>query len=108
MSNHSALSHFICDKFSGHVAIDPGVLFGEDLSLAEVIKRSPKMTNSVDLMEAFARTANALRKEQGIRVRLPTLALDTPISRVLEIFLAEAAAAAPAARPANPSIAIGA
>ena len=108
MSNSSALSHFICDKFSGHVSIDPEVIFGEDLSLAEIIKRSPKMTNSVDLMEAFARTANALRRARGIRVRLPTLHLDTPISRVLEIFLAEAAAA-PAARPAaNPSISIGA
>lgn len=112
MSNPCALSQFICDKFSGHVAIAPDALFGEDLSLAEIIKRSPKMTNSVDLMEAFARTANALRKERGVRVRLPTLALDTPISRVLEIFLAEAAASpviiAPTAPAAAPSTEIGA
>ena len=94
MPNHAELSAFICDTFSRHVEIEPEVLYGEDLSLAAIIKTSPKMTNSVDLMEAFARTANALRKTWGIRVRLPTLPPDTPASRVLDIFLAEAAVAA--------------
>ncbi|MEZ4453779.1 MAG: hypothetical protein R3B09_30265 [Nannocystaceae bacterium] len=94
MSNHADLSAFICDTFSSHVQIEPALLYGADLSLAAIIKASPKMTNSVDLMEAFARTANALRKARGIRVRLPTLPLDTPVSRVLEIFMAEANAVA--------------
>jgi hypothetical protein len=48
------------------------------------------MTNSVDLMEAFARTANGLRKQHGLRVRLPTLPLDSTISEVLRVFIAEA------------------
>ncbi|MCA9695515.1 MAG: hypothetical protein R3A51_15085 [Nannocystaceae bacterium] len=100
MSNHAELSTFICDSFSDHVQIEPGVLYGDDLSLAAIIKLSPKMHNSVDLMEAFARTANALRRARGIRVRLPTLHLDTPISRVLELFLSEAAAAAAPKRTA--------
>lgn len=47
------------------------------------------MTNSIDLMEAFARTANALRKDYGVRVRLSALPLDTPTSTVLKVFLDE-------------------
>jgi hypothetical protein len=54
-----------------------------------VISRSPRMTNSIDLMEAFARTANAVRKDYGVRVRLPALPLDTPTSAVLKVFLDE-------------------
>ena len=47
------------------------------------------MTNSVDLREAFARTSNALRKEHGVRIRLPALSLETPISQVVGVFLQE-------------------
>jgi hypothetical protein len=83
------IQDYICEKFSEHVAIERAVLFGEDLSLSMIILRSSKLRNSVDLMEAFAKTANALRKERGVRVRLPTLALDTPISKVLQVFLDE-------------------
>ncbi|MGO4753570.1 hypothetical protein AB4212_34075, partial [Streptomyces sp. 2MCAF27] len=54
-----------------------------------VIASSPRMTNSIDLMEAFARTANGLRKDYGVRVRLPALPLDTPITTVLKTFLDE-------------------
>jgi hypothetical protein len=88
--NSADLSAFICSKFSQHVGLSEVELFGEDLSLAAIIHRSERLANSVDLMEAFARTANGLRKEHGVRVRLPTLALDTPISTVLQVFLAEA------------------
>lgn len=79
-------------KFSEHVGLTEAALFGENLTLSAIIHRSERLTNSVDLMEAFARTANALRKAHGVRVRLPTLSLDTPISTVLEVFMAEAAA----------------
>lgn len=89
--DYDLLRSYICAKFSLHVGIPEAELFGEDLSLAAVIRRSDKLTNSVDLMEAFARTANSLRKEHGVRVRLPTLSLETPISTVLEVFLAEVA-----------------
>jgi hypothetical protein len=43
----------------------------------------------VDLMEAFAQSSNALRKQYGIRVRLPALSLETRISQVVELFVQE-------------------
>lgn len=90
MNDIDALRAYICRKFAENVGLTEDLLFGEDLPLSEVMKRSERIHNSVDLMEAFARTANALRKDYGIRVRLPTLPLDTPISRVLTVFLDEA------------------
>ncbi|MDY7227236.1 hypothetical protein [Hyalangium rubrum] len=90
MLNAEELKAYIQTKFSEHACLSPNEVFGADLTLAAIITRSERMTNSVDLMEAFARTSNALRKEHGIRVRLPALALDTPISKVLEAFLQEA------------------
>jgi len=83
---------YIRGKFAEHVGLSETELFGEDLTLAALITRSARMTNSVDLMEAFARTSNGLRKDFGLRVRLPALSLDTPTSRVLEVFLQEAQA----------------
>jgi hypothetical protein len=71
------------------VGLRPEDLFGQDLSLAEVISRSERIHNSVDLMEAFAKSSNALRKQYGVRVRLPALSLDTSISRVVELFVQE-------------------
>lgn len=89
MAEVADLKDFICRKFCENVALSPAELFGQDLSLAEVISRSEKMHNSVDLMEAFAKASNALRKQYGIRVRLPALSLETPISHVVELFLQE-------------------
>jgi hypothetical protein len=89
MAEVSDLKDFICRKFSENVGLTLDELFREDLSLAEVIARSEKMNNSVDLMEAFARSSNALRKEYGVRVRLPALSLETRISRVVELFVQE-------------------
>lgn len=83
------LSVYIQKKFCESVGLSVEEVFGPDLTLAAIISRSEKMTNSVDLMEAFARTANFLRRDHGIRVRLPALALDTPISKVLAVFLQE-------------------
>jgi hypothetical protein len=40
-------------------------------------------------MEVFAKTANTLKKQYGVQVRLPAFSLDTPISTVLEVFLTE-------------------
>ncbi|MFL5344622.1 MAG: hypothetical protein ACJ8AT_07505 [Hyalangium sp.] len=87
MSNE--LSAYIQRKFCENVGLPEEEVFVPDLTLAAIIARSEKMTNSVDLMEAFARIANALRRDHGIRIRLPALALDTPISKVLEVFLQE-------------------
>jgi hypothetical protein len=89
MPDIQELESYIRGKFAENVGLSESVLFQEDLTLAVVITRSERMTNSVDLMEAFARTANGLRKDFGVRVRLPALSLDTPVSRVLEVFLQE-------------------
>lgn len=80
---------YIRQKFADHVGLTTEELYVDDLTLATVIGRSPNMTNSIDLMEAFARTSNSLRKDYGVRVRLPALPLDAPMSTVLNTFLAE-------------------
>ncbi|MDX3224314.1 hypothetical protein [Streptomyces sp. ME19-01-6] len=80
---------YIRKKFAENAGLTEEQLFTADATLADVIAGSPKMTNSIDLMEAFARTANALRKDYGVRVRLPALPLDTPITTVLKTFLEE-------------------
>src|SRR4051794_36746102 len=80
---------YIRHTFTEHSAMTEDQLFADDVTLAAVISRSPRMTNSIDLMEAFARTSNALHQEYGVRVRLPALPLDTPTSAVLMVFLEE-------------------
>ncbi|KAK1179149.1 hypothetical protein ACFV2X_02735 [Streptomyces sp. NPDC059679] len=80
---------YIRQKFAENAGLTEEQLFTADATLADVIASSPRMTNSIDLMEAFARTANGLRKDYGVRVRLPALPLDTPITTVLKTFLEE-------------------
>jgi len=83
------IKEYILQNFAKNAGLTAERLSADDLTLAEVISQSPGMTNSIDLMEAFARTSNSLRKERGVRVRLPALPLDTRISTVLEVFLEE-------------------
>jgi hypothetical protein len=85
----AGVESYIRLKFAENAGMTDEQLFADDATLAGVIGRSPQMTNSIDLMEAFARTSNALRKEYGVRVRLPALPLDTPTSTVLKVFLEE-------------------
>ncbi len=89
MPDAQELESYIRRKFSENVGLTESELFSEDLTLAALITRSERMTNSVDLMEAFARTSNGLRKDFGLRVRLPALSLDTPVSKVLAVFMGE-------------------
>ncbi|RYZ40287.1 MAG: hypothetical protein EOO71_16725 [Myxococcaceae bacterium] len=89
MPDAQDLESYLLRRFSEHVGLPEAELLSEDMTLAALITRSDRMTNSVDLMEAFARTSNALRKDYGLRVRLPALSLDTPVSKVLAIFLDE-------------------
>ena len=89
MAEITDLKDFICRKFCENVGLAPDEMFGQDLSLAQVIARSQHMHNSVDLMEAFAKSSNALCKQYGVRVRLPALSLETPISQVVELFVQE-------------------
>jgi len=91
MPSTPELKAYIEKKFCEQVGLAPEVVFGENLTLAQLISRSERMTNSVDLMEAFAKTSNALRKDHGLRVRLPALSLDTPVAQVMEVFLREVA-----------------
>jgi len=80
---------YIRQRFAENAGLAEDELFADGVTLATVVSRSPRMTNSIDLMEAFARTANALRKDYGVRVRLPALPLDTPTTAVLQVFLEE-------------------
>ena len=84
------LRRYISAKFCEVVKLPEEQVLGADVTLREIIGVAPGMTNSVDLMEAFAKTANALRKDRGLKVRLPTVPLDSRVAEVLEIFLAEA------------------
>lgn len=88
MERHE-IEAYIRRKFAEHTGLTDEQLFADGATLAAVISLSPRMTNSIDLMEAFARTANALRRDHGVRVRLPALPLDTPTSTVLRVFLDE-------------------
>ncbi|HEV2345912.1 MAG TPA: hypothetical protein VGS97_17570 [Actinocrinis sp.] len=83
------IESYIRQKFAENAGITVEQFAGEGVTLADVMAMSTKMTNSIDLMESFARTANGLRKDYGVRVRLPALPLDTPIPVVLKTFLEE-------------------
>jgi hypothetical protein len=89
MKENSVVELYVRKKFAEFTGLDERQLFAVDATLATVLAQSPKMTNSIDLMESFARTSNAIRKEFGVRVQLPTVPLDTSTSDVLRIFLAE-------------------
>jgi hypothetical protein len=78
------LHAYVRETFTSYAGLSQGEIIEQDLTLAQIVARSEKMNNSLDLMEAFARTANALKKTHGVRVRLPTFPLDTPISTVLQ------------------------
>jgi len=79
-------------------ALPETAVFAPDLTLAAILAASPRLTNSVDLMEAFAKAANALRKRYGTAVRLRAFSLDTPISVVTQSMTAQAKGALAAAR----------
>lgn len=83
------LTQFIRTAFASSVSLDEGSIFDKDLSLAQVMSQSERLHNSVDLMEAFAKVANQVKRTYGVKVRLPAFPLETKISEVLVIFVAE-------------------
>ncbi|NET58785.1 MAG: hypothetical protein F6K47_22340 [Symploca sp. SIO2E6] len=83
------MKNYICEIFAHNVGLSPSEIFENDLTLSEIIAHSDNLHNSIDLMEVFAKTANIIEKEYGVNVRLPAFSLDTPISKVLEVFLLE-------------------
>lgn len=83
------MKQYLCQTFAANAGLPDSVIFADDLTLAEIVSRSERMHNSVDLVEAFARTANAIERDHGMRVRLPAFSLETPISTVLDSILEE-------------------
>lgn len=83
------LTKFIRTAFSYSVNLDECLIFDQDLSLGQIMSQSEKLHNSVDLMEAFAKVANQVRRTYGVRVRLPAFPLETRVSEVLAMFVAE-------------------
>lgn len=83
------IESYIRERFAQHAGIGIEQLDDSSVTLADVMAMSRQMTNSIDLMEAFAKTANGLRKDYGVRVKLPALPLDTPIPDVTKTFLEE-------------------
>ncbi|MBT0770625.1 hypothetical protein KIH74_16905 [Kineosporia sp. J2-2] len=83
------MEEYIRAKFAEYSGLSEAELFAPGATLASVLAASPRMTNSLDLMEALARTSNAVRKDHGVRVRLPALPLNTPTTEVLAAFLEE-------------------
>jgi hypothetical protein len=92
------MEEFLRAAFADNAGLPASLIFDNDLTLAEIISRSDRMHNSVDLIEAFARTANALEHEYGVRISLPMFSLDSRISAVIASILPdiERATAAPA------------
>ena len=80
---------YICQLFAENVKLPYAEIFDHDLTLAEIISRSDQLHNSIDLMEAFAKMSNTMKKQYGIDIRLPAFSLDAKISTVLEVFLQE-------------------
>lgn len=77
------------DTFAQQVQLPHEMLFAPNTTLADVVVASEQIHNSVDLMEAFAKTANRLRREFNVRVRLPAFPLETSVLEVLEALMAE-------------------
>jgi hypothetical protein len=85
------LRTFLQKTFSEVVKLPTEELYGVNLTLSDIMTRAAGFTNSVDLMEAFARCAKATKQEFGIRLRLPAVPLSTPINEVIELLAAQVA-----------------
>ncbi|MBD2452418.1 hypothetical protein H6G76_36050 [Nostoc sp. FACHB-152] len=84
-----SVKDYICQLFAQNVKLPLAEIFEHDLTLSEIIARSEQLQNSIDLMEAFAKISNTIKKQYGADIRLPAFSLDTKISTVLEVFLQE-------------------
>lgn len=79
-----SLEQSIRADFAANAGLPERWLVKQDPNLAEIIARSDRMNNSLDLMEAFVRTANQLKQARSIDIKLPMFAPDTRISAVLK------------------------
>ena len=87
----AAIAAFVLTEFATLVQVDAAWLRDANPQLLDIMAASDALVNSVDLMEAFARVGVMLRREYGVRVRLPAMALDTPFSDVVAALVAELA-----------------
>jgi hypothetical protein len=81
------ITNFVYDRFAEEVGLARTTLLEGSVTLADVVQRSAKIGNSVDLMECFARTSNALRRQYGVRVRLPAYPVNTSIKTLMDSFV---------------------
>lgn len=68
---------FILKTFSEVVNIDEKEIIENNFTLSQIIHKSDKLYNSVDLMEAFAKVASRIKKAYNVKIKLPNFPLDT-------------------------------
>lgn len=78
---------WIIDTFGESVQLNMTEALGAGYTLSDVIERSSRLHNSLDLMEAFARISHLLKRRTGVKVRLPNFPADRKLSEVLEAFV---------------------
>lgn len=78
---------WIIDTFGQSVELNMAEALSAGFTLSDVIERSTRLHNSLDLMEAFARISHLLKRRTGVKVRLPNFATDKQLSEVLEAFV---------------------
>jgi len=61
--------------------LDPAVLYGKSLTLADVVVKSPVASNSIDLVEAVAGAMAELEIDD--RVELPSISLENTIDELV-------------------------
>ncbi len=74
----------VLDTISQHAEITKILISTPLFTLADLLSASPKLINSVDLMEVFAHTAIQIKKKYNVAPKLPALPLNTTIDEVVE------------------------
>ncbi|QUM82629.1 hypothetical protein HWV01_21465 [Moritella sp. 5] len=74
----------VLDTISKHSNISKTIISKSHFTLSELIHTSPKLINSVDLMEVFAYTAIQIKKKYQVAPKLPALPLSTTMDEVVE------------------------
>ena len=80
----SEFKELVLDTISKHSEISIMIISKPQFTLSELLSTSPKLINSVDLMEVFAHTSIQIKKEYKVAPKLPALPLSTTIDEVVE------------------------
>lgn len=86
-SKNTEVVEWIITTFGQDVQLDITEALRAKLTLRDVVERSERLHNSLDLMESFARLAHMLKKRTGVKVRLPNFPADQELSDVLAAFV---------------------